>query len=184
MNKFIVRFSTFLTLVFFAHGALATEVYKDVDEDGVPSFSDVRTDDSETVDIQEPMTFNPQEMMPERKIQYEEYAQDEEIAQKPKIVRYSRLMVTDPPNDSAIRENSGALTLTISIVPGVQEGHTAELVMDGLVIRKLSSSGPVSLANVDRGTHTFQVLVVDGKGKVFDSGPSSSITMLRHVIRR
>lgn len=182
MPKASTILSPLMTLLLCANVVFAAEVYKEVDEDGVPTFSDVKTDKAETIEVREPMTFSSEDSTPQRR-SYEQYQKElKEMAEKeqnPQVIKYSKLEITDPPNDSAIRENSGALTLSVSITPQVQPGHTAELMMNGLAIRQLMGSGPVVLANVDRGTHSFRVRVLDRNGKEIDSGPTTAITMLR-----
>ncbi len=154
----------------------ASEVYMEIDENGVPVFSDTRTEGSKEIELREPQTFSSDEAIPQALPQYG--APDAEDDQ-PWI--YSRLAVTSPANDTAIRENTGAMTISVAIAPGIKNGHKAELMMDGLAIRKLSGSGPVSLSNVDRGTHVFSVRIVDDNGKVIDEGDGVSVTMLRHA---
>ncbi len=173
------RISLLLVLATWAATAISAEVYRDVDEDGVPVFSDVRTDDSEAVEVREPMTFSNQDFMQQRK----NAMAKEEDEPKARVVKYTSLAITDPPHDSAIRDNAGNLTLAVSIKPRVQDGHTAELMMDGKTVRKLAGSGPVSLSNVDRGTHQFKVRILNARGSEIDSGPTSSITVLRYSAR-
>lgn len=149
----------------------AEEIYVEV-EDGVPSFSDRSSDESQRVDIQPPVTFESENLVPKFRVREEE-------AQPPEPVDYT-LEITNPPDDSAIRENSGALTLSVTVSPSPASGHQAELLMDGQVIRTLADSGEVSLSNVDRGTHQFQIRVVDESGREVASGPVTRISMLRY----
>jgi hypothetical protein len=152
---------------------LAAEIYKEVDEDGVPTFSDQKLPGGEVIELREPMIFSPKEM---------NYSRDNTApkVEERETVKYFRLDIESPASGEAIRENSGALTLEIVISPGTPPGHTAELLMDGVSIRRLAGSGPVSLSNVDRGTHEFRVRIVDESGEIIQAGPISSISMLRY----
>ena len=151
---------------------LADEIYKEIDEDGVPSFSDQKIPGSEVIELREPMIFSPKEM---------NYRSDkqEPAAEERETVKYFRLEIKSPVSGSAVRENSGTLTLNIVIMPGTRPGHSAELIMDGISIRTLAGSGPITLTNVDRGTHEFSVQVQGENGEIVQSGPTSSISMLR-----
>ena len=97
----------------------------------------------------------------------------------PTIMDYS-LLVTNPPDDSVVRDNAGNLNLTISISPPVQPGHSAELLMDGTKVRDVQGNGIVALTNIDRGTHAFNVRIIDEQGNVITDGPASRISILRY----
>ena len=155
----------------------AEEIYKEVDSDGVSSFSDRAVLGTEPVKIQKTSTFT------DDSLQRQKDMQSPDTETKTKQVRYSA-RVTDPENGASIRDNSGALTLTIDITPDLSSGDKAELLMDGQKIRDLQASGTVALSNVDRGTHSFSIRVVNDHGKVIDTGPSTSISILRHAVPR
>ena len=66
----------------------------------------------------------------------------------------------------------------------ISPGHRLQLLRNGEVFRELTNTGPVALQNVDRGTHTFSVQIVDkDTSKVLFTGPSTTVTLLRHSIR-
>jgi hypothetical protein len=90
------------------------------------------------------------------------------------------LLVTNPLDDSVVRDNAGNLNLTISISPSVQSGHSAELLMDGTKIRDVQGNGIIALTNVDRGTHAFNIRIIDKEGNVVIDGPSNKISILRY----
>lgn len=174
MKKWLV----ILALLLPWHVQAAEEVYVTIDENGVPVFSDEKTPGSETVEIRETMVFdNP---VKQRMNQRPTIKLSPEEEDGPAY----NLAITDPPDDSAIRENSGTLVLTLAISPGMNADHHAELVMDGSPIRRVSTGGPVTLTNVDRGTHTFLVRVVDGNDKVIASSEPVRVSMLRHFLKK
>lgn len=175
MNKVL----TLLVALCLAWLAQAEEVYVTVDKDGVPEFSDEKTPGSETVEIRETMVFdNPVK---------QHMNQRPTVKLSPKDAGNQpvyKLAITDPPDDSAMRENSGTLTLTLSISPGINTGHHAELVMDGSPIRRVSGGGPITLTNVDRGTHTFLIQVLDGNDDILASSDPVRVSMLRHFRKK
>lgn len=161
-----------ILLAIICTSAAAEDIYRDVDEEGVPSFSDQQLPSSEKIEVRETVTFSD----PVIKRRLKKASENKE----PNVESMGyELVITEPTSGSAVRDNTGSLTLTASIEPSLRIGHKAELLMDDLVIRRLSSSGPVSLSNIDRGTHEFLLRVVDADGEVVSEGPSSSINMLR-----
>ena len=165
-----------LLLSLLPGAVLAEQVYRQVDEDGVPTFSDQGAVGAETIEIQEPMTFSNEEFVPARATP---------SAEAPEEARVNyRLEITSPANDSAIRENSGALSLYVSISLRLAAGHRAEMMMDGRNIRPLKGSGSVALSNLDRGTHAFSIRVLDERGKVAAESSTTSVTILRHALPR
>lgn len=157
----------------------AEDVYVTVDEEGVPEFSDQKLPNSTRIELQEPVIFkNPDQQSLQQRRTVKLSPADKEAAP------HYDLQITDPPNDTAVRENSGQLLLTVSIKPQPLPGHTAELLMDGRKVRDLAGSGPVELANLDRGTHQFSIRIVDQNGRVIATGPASTISMLRYAVRR
>ena len=171
-----MRHLTLILLVAYSSIGFSEEVYKDVDEEGVPSFSDQQMPGSETIEIEPPVTFSTPK-------QFTRQTEQKLAPGDHKPANY-QIMITDPPNNAAIRENSGLLALSITIKPNLRATHTGELIMDGIVIRNIEGSGPVVLSNVDRGTHSFNVQVVDPKGVQIDEGSPVSITMQRHAVKR
>jgi hypothetical protein len=179
---FHVTLFLILTLLssLFIDSSQAEEVFKDVGEDGVPTFSDLSLDGSEAVEVRAPITYKAENTTPPKK-QWFQRDNDESTPSSPPT-EY-RLSINSPENGTAVRENSGALTIEVSISPVIHRQHKAQLLMDGQKIRDLSSSGPVVLSNVDRGTHLFQVRVVNDQGNEISTSPGTSISMLRYFKR-
>jgi len=86
--------------------------------------------------------------------------------------------ITSPANGESIRDNAGNVTLQGNVMPGLRGGHRLRWILDG---EALDDSGPsVQLNNVDRGTHTVKLEVVDNDGEVLAA--SSGVTF--HLLRR
>lgn len=155
-----------------AEPVYSAQVYKEIGEDGVPTFSDQAMPGAEPVKIREPVLFTEPNRLP---LTNKRDGKATEETRAP----YT-LLVTEPANESAIRNNAGNISLSISISPGLQENHQGELLMNGTKIRNLSGSGTIELLNLDRGTHAFSVQVVDKRGKVVETGPATSVSVLRY----
>ncbi len=83
---------------------------------------------------------------------------------EPEAVGYQEFTVTSPTNDTTIRDNGGNVRVNLSLVPGLRNGDSIELMMDGQSIGSGKSTS-VTLTEVDRGTHTVQAAVKDAEGK-------------------
>jgi len=179
LNKFQRLVAAIICIAVFqpSYCALAaSEVYREVDENGVPSFSDQNTPGARKVEVKEPSTFDSEEFAPPE-YEYKSKVQD------PREAKYEAKIVS-PANDSAIRDNAGNLTINVSIEPALAPGHSAALLMDGMIVQQLiGAGGPVSLSGVDRGTHALSVKITNSKGKVIESSPVVSVTLLRHSIQ-
>ena len=156
-------------------GIGAAEIYREIDDQGQPGFSDIANDKAEIIRLPDTQTF-PGLKIPRQPSRNE--ARDEARAEANKPA-YTELEITGPADGNVIRSNDGALNLTINISPELQTGHKAELVTRGKVLRRLVGSGQVTLTNLDRGRHEFNIRVTDDQGRLIDSGPLISITLLR-----
>jgi hypothetical protein len=83
---------------------------------------------------------------------------------EPKPAGYEDFRVTSPTNDTVIRDHGGNVSVSLSLTPGLQGGHSIEVMMDGQSIGSGRSTS-LTLTEVDRGTHTVQAMVKDRDGK-------------------
>lgn len=96
---------------------------------------------------------------------------------------YQELSITEPVHDTAVRENSGKVTISVRVAPYifVERGDNLVIYMDGVEI----SRGPqtsITLDNVDRGTHTIKATIVNSGGQVIKETGISSFTLQRYHI--
>ncbi len=153
--------------------AWAEEVYREVNDEGVPTFSDQAKPGAEPITLRKPSMFT------DTRYQQSQLKRRSDESLTPMKMDYS-LLVTNPLDDSVVRDNAGNLNLTISISPSIQSGHSAELLMDGTKIRDVHGNGIIALTNVDRGTHAFNIRIIDKEGNVVTNGPSNQISILRY----
>jgi hypothetical protein len=90
--------------------------------------------------------------------------QDTSAKKAPEPQGYEDFKVTSPTNDATIRDNGGNVRVSLSLTPGLQSGHSIEVMMDGKAIGSGNSTS-VTLTEVDRGTHTVQAAIKDSDGK-------------------
>jgi len=174
-----MRISLLIISLFFIYSTQA-DVYKSVDEDGNVIFTDKPSPDAEKIKVKEVQTVETPKIEPKQEaLPAEEPAEEE---QKP--VEYSKVEITSPENVSAVRANNGNITISAAVEPALdnEAGDTLALYMDS----KLVSAGPgtqFNLNNVDRGTHSFRVAVIDKGGNELKRSASISFTVLRHSVQ-
>ena len=162
-------------IVIFCSTASAATIYKSEDEFGRPVFSNRADETASEVELKEPTTYKGGNLPAPKAAKNETPVQQQ---------RYTTLAIVEPENDATVRDNAGTLTLSVKVEPRVQSHHTLTLLMDGQSYQKLAGTGSTVLANVDRGTHVFQLQVTDEQsGEVIKTGPASSITLLRHSVQ-
>ncbi len=91
---------------------------------------------------------------------------------------YEFVSITHPADDSPIRENSGQLEVNINLSPALKPHHYIVLLMDGIPATE-GRDTTLHLQNVDRGTHTIQVQIMDADDNVIISSESVTFHMLR-----
>ena len=151
-------------------------VYRSIDKNGNAVFTDQATENAQEIEIKE--TANYTETAPT-------YTSTSKTKNSYKSMGYTSLSILQPASEEAIRSNSGNLTVSYSLQPALESKHSTELLIDGSPVQSSGSGGSFSLTNIDRGTHTLMVQVIDDSGSVLITSDSVMITMLRYAqVRR
>ena len=93
---------------------------------------------------------------------------------------YTQALIVSPANDSAVRSNAGRLTVRARVDPPLREGHRLQLLLDGVPLGVEGQTSTFELDNIDRGTHSLQLQVIDDAGRVLFTGTPSKFHLLRH----
>ena len=149
-------------------------VYKRVNPDGSVEYSDQPIEGADVMKVPKGSTFT----MPEAPTSSTKPA--EKKPEEPKV-EYESLEITRPMNDEAIRSNEGKVTALARSVPGLDANHRFRWNMDGAPVQQVNAP-ELRLNNVNRGTHTLQVQIVDADGKVVMSSETITFHLLRHRI--
>lgn len=91
---------------------------------------------------------------------------------------YESLSISSPGDDEPVRANDGSLQVSVSLSPGLKPRHHFVLLMDGNPVDE-GQSAVFNLQNVDRGSHSLQVQVIDESGNTVISSDSITFHMLR-----
>jgi hypothetical protein len=172
-------------LLHSAPGAAATTVYRSVDSEGRVVFSDTPPgpgESAESVEIREPTSFEAPSTTPsaDGSPAWEWDMTAEQGEEDPSTFTYTAVSVVAPANDESVRDNSGTVTIVAGIEPELRPGHQVEVLMDGQVVAA-TGGNQVTLTEVDRGTHTLQVRVVDQSGAILIEGAPSTFHLLRYA---
>ncbi len=148
-------------------------VYMEKDAQGNITFTDrPSSEKAQPVEVSPPSIYQaPPAPPPARK----------PSPKKAATTRYESVVITTPTDDEAIRSNNGRLTVSISISPKLRPKHMLELYMDGKKVAE-TQGYRFELADVDRGTHTLQVHVINARGKILISSKPSTVHLLRYAI--
>lgn len=151
------------------------KVYRKFHPDGVVEFSDQPLTGSEELKVEELPTYKFATPAPERSTPQKPETAPDTVAASP----YTSLSITQPARNEAIRANDGNIEVRFTLAPELKHhlGHKIEYILDGKPI--LRSDRQVTLKNIDRGTHTLVVQIIDNNNKVLIH--SDSVTF--HVKR-
>lgn len=92
-------------------------------------------------------------------------------------VSYS-IRITTPLQDDTVRDNQGIIPVAFTTSPMPEEDFSYQMYLDGMPWFQPFFSQQVYLSNVDRGTHTIQVKLMNSEGAVV--GESNSVTFHLH----
>tara|TARA_B100001250_G_scaffold340068_1_gene307616 strand:+ start:381 stop:890 length:510 start_codon:yes stop_codon:yes gene_type:complete len=160
----------FLVSSIFYIPILFGEVYKTVDEDGNIIFTDRPTTNSEEIKLRELKTTETVKPSSSSSGSTSRGKNKEDFS-------YKKIFVSSPADGSAIRSNDGNVTISVNSEPPLRSGHQILITMNGKELSK-GSGKSVSLTNLDRGTHTVTVSIIDSSSNAIISA-SSSFSILR-----
>jgi hypothetical protein len=146
----------------------SAKIYVWRNEQGVLVFSDSPMPGAEEVDVKEANTVKS--------------SIDTSILDiKPKVIddQY-QVNITQPKNNSTIRDNTGSVHVSGRIKPIFKRGLKIQLYLDGEPYEKPQTHSMFALRNIDRGEHQIKMTLLGDKGKVIAT--SSPVTFYMHRI--
>ena len=174
---------TALALAYSAADA-GTRIYKTVDADGNIVFTDVPpldTSKSQEVKVGVSNTFENPQLGPGAR-QVWNGGQDGEQTPAETEFAYHQAVIVAPVNDASLRENGGNVSVKTRISPNLRPGHKLRLLVDESPLGRLISASEFALTNVDRGSHTLRLQIVNQAGAVIFDGPGSTFHLQRTSI--
>jgi hypothetical protein len=152
------------------------DVYRWVDTNGNVIFSDQPHPDAEKIEIETLPSYTPV-AIPE--------SATEEHGETEAVPKYKVTILT-PENDETIRNNAGLVNINAKVTPPLAQDRNDQLVikLDGQILGEPSSSPNFTLSEVERGTHTTQVVVVDKDKKEIKSSKTITFHLQRVAVQR
>jgi hypothetical protein len=82
------------------------------------------------------------------------------------------ILVQSPAPEATFQRSEGDIPLAVSVTPGLQPEHHLEVLMDGALVSS-DGSGTLKVDDLERGSHTLLVKVLDTNGKTVASNQST-----------
>jgi hypothetical protein len=160
-------------LLCFCVTAVSAEMYKWEDEDGKVHYTDQPPNSQQAEELSLPPlnsykapdlgVSNQDSPEYDDDLGPDSASPDMMPGQEGGVAAYEKLTITSPKMNETIRNNDGIVPISFTLTPegGLKEGDEYRLMLDG---RPLEQGGETTLVNVDRGSHTVKLQVVDANG--------------------
>lgn len=163
----MIKFITLLFVALLSVSVVAETVYKKTKPDGSVEFTDQASQDSEEVKVRKPTSFSPPKLprlsLPSKKL-------------SPSF-NYE-LIIVKPVNDSTLL-NEMEIPVSITLQPALKTGYGHKIYYQLAGQSITSDKTSVVFKNVDRGTHTISVSIVNNDGEIVSPIASSVIHVKR-----
>jgi len=158
-------------------------MYKQVDEQGNITYSDVATKkDEKPIAPPKVMTYpSPNSPSRAQTSQSDPPTPSDDIT----TTRYASIQIEQPANGQAIRANGGAFQVQLTSSPDLDSdaGHHYVILLDGKTHQSSTVPG-VEIANVARGPHTLSAQIQNRDGHILANSSTITVHVLRASIRR
>lgn len=161
-----------IILMLFSFSAYAG-IYKWVDDKGKVHYSDKEQKGAEEVNLPAAVTYTPTTTG----------AAASGKAETEKKPGYTEMSIVQPKMNETIRSNNGDVQVGIDLKPGLISGDTITLYLDGREVIKGGVKTSVTLASVDRGSHTLRSTVFNKNGTAVISSKSIIFHLHREEVK-
>jgi hypothetical protein len=160
-----MRRSAVLLSMLFALNAGATELWRWKDADGVVHYSDRPVQGAERIDVRSQKSSG--EITPKATAKVTPAPPPAQP-----VVNYTRCVVSSPTNDQVFNAVS-AVDVSLALEPALQVDHQLQVLLNGRADPDWPA-GALSrtLVNLNRGSYTLSVRVLDLNGRALCAGPT------------
>ena len=162
----------FIPLVLVCFTATAG-IYKWMDDDGKIHYSDQETEGAEQIKLSKEVTYTPSKPK----------AVATKKAKPQQKFSYTSISIISPKMNETIHNNSGNVKVGISLVPNLRAMHSITLYLDGKELLKGKRQTAFDLQNIDRGSHTMRVSVLDKNNVALISSKSVIFHLRRDAVK-
>lgn len=158
-------FSKYKSLVFIVPACICisshASTYKSTDDQGNVSYSDTPSGNVGETKLPSSPTINLFPAPKRSSTVFEKTALTDKVANH----AYTTLEITQPQDNSSLRNNAGNVPITLQIEPTLLDGDTVSIKIDGVEVKK-SRKSSLSLNNINRGSHSLEASIISPHGKV------------------
>ncbi|KTB71173.1 hypothetical protein AO068_18975 [Pseudomonas sp. ICMP 3272] len=175
----LMRQSLICLLLLISLPALA-QIYKYTDANGNTAFSNQPPNGTKTEVVELPPLNSIEKQTPARPVvnSTPQPAPAQPQPQSQPQTAYDVLELTDLPTDEALRANNGTFIIGVKIQPRLQQNHRLQLLLDGNLYGQPSNLPRFQVVNIDRGEHSFAVVVKDGE-RIIQQSETITLTIQR-----
>jgi len=87
--------------------------------------------------------------------------------------KYADVVIVQPASEETVHDNEGNVVVQVAVSPSLAPGDRIVLLLDGRRVAQQMGT-TFALSGIERGAHTLEALVVDGKGATL--APSRPVT--------
>ncbi|QVI70226.1 DUF4124 domain-containing protein [Pseudomonas syringae] len=172
-----MRQSLICLLLLISLPALA-QIYKYTDANGSTAFSNQPPNGAKTEVVELPPLNSIETQTPSRPVVNSAPQPPPAAPQSQPQTTYDVLELKDLPTDEALRANNGTFIIGVKIQPRLQPTHSLQLLLDGNLYGQPSNLPRFQVVNVDRGEHSFAVVVKDGE-RIIQQSETITLTVQR-----
>jgi hypothetical protein len=100
----------------------------------------------------------------------------------PAQFRYESISIASPGAEETLWNIEGVLNVSVSVSPGLQDGHRLRAYFDGQ--ERMVSGTNFTIDEVYRGVHNLQVEVIDATGKLMIRSQPNRFYVQQNMIKR
>jgi hypothetical protein len=153
-----MRWMWMLLLLVFCAGAVASEMWRWVDANGVVHYSDRPRPGAERVEVGAAQTFSAPVIAPSRR--------DEPATEGEPAPLYSRLGIVSPAEGETLWNIGGELSVQVAVEPRLASGHQLRIFLDGSQVEGVPQGATqFTIGEVFRGERRLRASIVDARGR-------------------
>jgi len=170
-----------ILLLLVGSGYATAGVYRWIDDSGNVHFSDKPRVGAEQIKLRETSVYTPPANADPAQADSQAGEKVEvDVAPSSTVVQdYEVIAIASPENNQVTRSNEGTLDISVELRPGLQPGHKIRIYLNGTQAAQDLDTTQITLQNMDRGTHSLEVSVIDEKERELKRSDAVSFHMLR-----
>ncbi|TQV73660.1 DUF4124 domain-containing protein [Aliikangiella marina] len=178
MSKRILTIVALLAASLSISAGEKKKLYKWVDENGNVHYSDEPHKGAEELEIKEVPTIK-MDTPPVQITGLESL----DISADPDDFQggYSVARLSEPLNNSVVRNNAGAITLSAQLSPPLSENHTIRFFLDGRPVSRDPKALTVTVDEQAYGEHSAYFVILNTKGKQLHKSETSNFNLLNMI---